>query len=292
MQPMTVQPECYACLLRMADLTVNLASRDPEKRAQARERSRAIIRREFRPAAVPALIANRLHRAIREQTGNADPYSSRKQAETAYLRRMYTRIAPAYQENLDSLLRLAVVGNAIDYFRNEEEVTREILTPVAWSQADLEPLRRRLEESRGTLLYLADNAGEQFFDLPLVAYVRSRGWQTLFVVKGGPVQNDLTRDDLSASGLGEALEPLIDTGARTVGLVLAETSAAFQKIYAEADLILAKGMGHFETMSHFPDPRVFFLLQAKCPPVAQALGVPHRGFVLRQAAGADSDCQK
>jgi len=280
---MAVQPECYACLLRLAELTADLAARDLEKQEQARDLSRAIIHREFRPGAVPALIANRFHRVIREQTGNPDPYSSRKKAETAYLVRMFARIAPTYKKNLDSLLRLAVVGNAVDYFRDEEEVTREILSRVAWSHADLEPFRRRLGDSRGLLLYLADNAGEQFFDLPLVTYLRSRGWQTLFVVKGGPVQNDLTRDDLYASGLGEALEPLADTGARTVGLVLAETSAAFQKIYAEADLILAKGMGHFETMSHLQDPRVFFLLQAKCAPVAQALEVPHRAFVFRQA---------
>lgn len=289
---MVVQPECYACLLHMAELTVDLAARDPEKQARAGEMARAIIHREFRPAAVPACIANQVHRAIREQTGSADPFSSRKQAETAYLSFIYPRIAPAYEKNLDSLLRLAVAGNAVDYFRNEEEVSREILTPVAWSHTDLEPFRRRLEGSGGTLLYLADNAGEQFFDLPLVLHLRSLGWRTLFVVKGGPVQNDLTRDDLYASGLGEALEPLADTGSRTVGLVLAETSASFQKIYAAADLILAKGMGHFETLSHFPDPRVFFLLQAKCPPVAQALGVPHRGFVLRQAASSASDCPK
>jgi uncharacterized protein with ATP-grasp and redox domains len=283
MQHMAVQPECYACLLRLAELTVDLATRDPEKQEQARDLSRAIIHREFHPGAVPALIANRFHRAIREQTGNPDPFSSRKKAETAYLGRMFARIAPSYKEGLDSLLRLAVVGNAVDYFRDEEEVTREILTGVTWSHADLEPFRRRLEGSGGLLLYLADNAGEQFFDLPLVTYLRGRGWQTLFVVKSGPIQNDLTRDDLYASGLGEALEPLTDTGARTVGLVLAETSAAFQKFYTEADLILAKGMGHFETMSHLQDPRVFFLLQAKCPPVAQALEVPHRAFVLRQA---------
>jgi uncharacterized protein with ATP-grasp and redox domains len=286
MQPIAVQPECYACLLRLVELTTDLAAGDPEKRARAREMSQAIIRREFRPGAIPALIANHFHRVIREQTGNPDPFSSQKREETAYLGRIFARIASSYGEDLDSLLRLAVVGNAIDHFRGEGEVTREILSPVAWSHADLEPFRRRLEDSRGLLLYLADNAGEQFFDLPLVTHVRSRGWRTLFVVKGGPVQNDLTRDDLYASGLGEALEPLADTGARTVGLVLAETSAAFQKIYAKADLILAKGMGHFETMAHLRDPRIFFLLQAKCQPVAQTLEVPHRAFVLRQAAGS------
>jgi hypothetical protein len=282
---MAIQPECYDCLLRLVDLAVDLAAVAPDRQESARSAARDIIQREFRPGAVPAQIANFFHRAIQDLTGNPDPFSSRKAAETAYLARMYARIAPSYNEDLDSLLRLAVVGNAIDFFREEEEVTREILSRVSWTHSDLDPFRRQLEGPKGLLLYLADNAGEQFFDLPLVTHLRRLGWQALYVVKGGPIQNDLTREDLAASGLGAALEPVTDTGARTVGLVLPETSPAFQKLYGEAGIILAKGMGHFETMSHLQDPRLFFLLQAKCSPVAQALGVPRGSFVLRRALG-------
>lgn len=284
---MASQAECYDCLLRLAELTVNLAAGDPEKQERALGRARDIIEAEFRPGVVPAVVANRFHRAIQELTGNPDPFSSRKHAETAYLREMQARIAPSYADDLDSLLRLAVVGNAIDFFRGEEEVSREILSRVAWGHADLEPFRRELEApGGGTLLYLADNAGEQFFDLPLVASLRGRGRRVLYVVKAGPIQNDLTREDLSASGLGEALEPVLDTGARTVGLELEKVSPQFRELFAAAPIILAKGMGHFETMSHFQDPRIFFLLQAKCAPVAQTLGVPRGAFVFRRASGA------
>lgn len=282
---MTIQPECYDCLLRLADLTVDLAGVAPEKREPARNAARDIVRDEFRPGAVPARIANLYHRAIQDLTGNPDPFSARKEAETAFLSRMCARIAPAYAEDLDSLLRLAVVGNAIDFFREEEEVTRDILSGVSWSKADLEPWRRLLEGTAGPLLYLADNAGEQFFDLPLVTYLRRLGRQVVYVVKAGPIQNDLTRADLAASGLGEGLEPVTDTGARTVGLELEKVSPEFRELFEAAPIILAKGMGHFETMSHIQDPRLFFLLQAKCSPVAQALGVPRGGFVLRRAAG-------
>jgi len=283
---MNIQTECYDCLLRLAELTVNLAGGDPEKQERAIGRARDIIEAEFRPGAVPALIANRFHRAIQELTGNPDPFSSRKQSETAYLRDMHARIAPSYADDLDSLLRLAVVGNAIDFFREEEEVTREILSRVVWSHNDLEPFRRELEGPGGALLYLADNAGEQFFDLPLVTSLRGRGRQVLYVVKAGPIQNDLTREDLSASGLGEALEPVLDTGAHTVGLELGKVSPQFRELFAAAPIILAKGMGHFETMSHLKDPRIFFLLQAKCAPVAQALEVLRGAFVFRRASGA------
>jgi uncharacterized protein with ATP-grasp and redox domains len=36
-------------------------------------------------------------------------------------------------------------------------------------------------------------------------------------------------------------------------------------------------------MSHLSDPRIWFLLQAKCAPVAQALGVDLNAFVFAQA---------
>jgi uncharacterized protein with ATP-grasp and redox domains len=65
-----------------------------------------------------------------------------------------------------------------------------------------------------------------------------------------------------------------------VGLDLNAVSPGFRKLYEDARLIVAKGMGHFETMSHQSDPRVWFLLQAKCAPVAQALGVEVNAFVF------------
>jgi hypothetical protein len=280
---MEIRPECYLCLERLVGLTVELATPDPELRRQAQHAAREIIAREFLPQAIPAVIANHYHRAIQEMTGNADPFSPRKSGETEYLARMYQLTASAYGEDLESLLKLAVVGNAIDFFRGEAEVTRDLLSPVLFGVSDLPRFRAGLEGPPGLLLYLADNAGEQFFDRPLVQHLRREGWRVLYVVKAGPIQNDLTREDLYASGLGEALEPVVDTGARTVGLVLNEAGPRFRELYEAAQLILAKGMGHFETLSHLQDPRLFFLLQAKCTPVAQALRVARGAFVFRRA---------
>jgi uncharacterized protein with ATP-grasp and redox domains len=43
-------------------------------------------------------------------------------------------------------------------------------------------------------------------------------------------------------------------------------------------------MGHFETMSHLGDPRLWFLLQAKCAPVAQSLRVEQNTLVFIRAS--------
>lgn len=280
MQPMEIRPECQACLKRLVELTVTQATADQVLQQRARQASMEIIAREFRPEAIPAGIANQFHHAIMAVTGNPDPFATRKATETAYLGRMYRKIAATYGADLESLLKLAAVGNAIDFFRDAAEVTRELASRVEFGLSDLERCRRQLEGPPGLLLYLADNAGEQFFDAPLVAHLRRLGWQVQYVVKPGPIQNDLTREDLEASGLGKHLEPVTDTGARTVGLELDQASPAFLKLFEAAQLILAKGMGHFETLSHLPDPRLYFLLQAKCNPVARALGVARRTFVF------------
>jgi uncharacterized protein with ATP-grasp and redox domains len=287
MKPMEIQPECLGCLERLVELAVSLATADPELRGQARVAARKIIAREFRPGAIPARIANRYHLAIQAVTGNSDPFGPRKAAETAFLARLYEKTAPAYGEDLHSLLKLAVLGNAVDYFREEAEVAEQMFSPVEFAVSHLPDFLQELSRGPGLLLYLADNAGEQFFDRPLLDHLRSRGWEARYVVKGGPIQNDMTRMDLYASGLGEALEPVADSGARTVGLELERVSPEFQRLFDRADLILAKGMGHFETLSHTQDPRVFFLLQAKCPPVALALGVPPGGFVFGRGTFAD-----
>jgi damage-control phosphatase, subfamily I len=286
-RPMAIRPECYPCLERLVDLAAELAIQDPERRRQVIESARRLLDREFGPDAIPAAIANRILPAIYRLSGNCDPFAARKAAATALAARMYQRLAPAYGGDLESLLRLAAAGNALDFFRGEAEAAREMLARVEIDRAAVSAFREELAGPPGLMLYLADNAGEQYFDRPLVSRLRARGWRVLYVVKAGPIQNDLTLKDLEASGLLGALEPVVDTGACTVGLELDGVSPGFRELYDAARLIVAKGMGHFETMSHLGDPRVWFLLQAKCSPVAQALGVAVNAFGFsRSPAGA------
>ncbi|MGQ9687372.1 MAG: damage-control phosphatase ARMT1 family protein [Desulfobaccales bacterium] len=283
MQPMRLRPECRDCLIRLVDLTVAMVTDDAALKDAARNAALDIIEREFAPGAIPALIASRFHQEIKRITGNPDPFSALKKAETASLKELFETLAPHFPADLESLLKLAVLGNSVDFFRSARQVAREATPTITFALSHLLVFQEMLADSPGQLLYLADNAGEQYFDAPLVQYLRGCGWQVFYVVKGGPIQNDLTRADLEASGLHGKLAPVLDTGAQTVGLVPADTSPAFQEAFAQARLIIAKGMGHFETLGDRPDPRIFYLLQAKCHPVAQALGVRRGDFIFAHA---------
>lgn len=113
MRPMAIRPECYTCLERLVALVVELATPDPEVRRQAYQAAGQLLAREFGPDAIPAAIASRFLGAIQAICGNSDPFAARKAAATDLAAKMHLRLAPAYGGDLESLLRLAAVGNAL-----------------------------------------------------------------------------------------------------------------------------------------------------------------------------------
>ena len=100
------------------------------------------------------------------------------------------------------------------------------------------------------------------------------GHRVTYAVKEAPIQNDLCWNDVKELDIDWNSITVISTGAATVGLELERTSGYFQSLYKGADLIIGKGMGHFETLWTSKDPRIFLIFQAKCMPVAETIGVP------------------
>jgi hypothetical protein len=91
-------------------------------------------------------------------------------------------------------------------------------------------------------------------------------------VRGAPVLNDATRADAEAAGLPDIVE-VVDNGSDAPGTLLDDCSADFQRRFREADLIIAKGQGNFETLSE-TDAHIYFLFKAKCPVIAAHAGLP------------------
>jgi len=104
--------------------------------------------------------------------------------------------------------------------------------------------------------------------------------QVIYVVKPSPVQDDLTLEDVRRSGLESEFGKVISTGIASPGIVFSLASAQFKREFESADLIFAKGMGHYEALSELPaEGKFFYCLKAKCQPVADSLGVPLNSYV-------------
>lgn len=77
--------------------------------------------------------------------------------------------------------------------------------------------------------------------------------------------------DAEEAGLTEIVR-VIDNGSNAQGTILACCSDDFVTWLQGADLIIAKGQAHYETMSNLEPNCIYYLLQAKCAVIASDIG--------------------
>jgi uncharacterized protein with ATP-grasp and redox domains len=222
---------------------------------------------------------------VREELGDSDPYYAFKQRATQEALALLPRLRDVMSEAQDPLstgVRLSIAGNIIDagiHSRYELWPTVERVLSQPFAVEDLDAFRESLARVQ-SVLYLADNAGETVFDRLLIEYL---GAPVVYAVKGGAVLNDATIEDACMAGVDQVAE-LLSNGSKAPGTILDLCSESFQRLFATAELVIAKGQANYETLSE-QGSKVFFLLQAKCPVIARDLGVPPGSIVLRQGGG-------
>ena len=279
--------DCYPCFLRQALGAARLAGADEGQQKAVLDRVLDVLRR-VELSRTPPEIADRVHRIVRREVGDGDPYRVAKDASTRQALGLYPRLESLLAEAddpLETAVRLSIAGNVIDLGPTQEydlwgTVERVLVQPFAIDDraAFREALSRAGRGAATTpLLYLADNAGETVFDRLLI---ETLDVPVVYAVKGGPILNDATREDALAAGLDLVAE-VISTGSDAPGTTLDRCSGEFRTLYDDAELIIAKGQANYETLSE-EGPQVFFLLQIKCPIIARDVDVPVGSIVLKQ----------
>jgi uncharacterized protein with ATP-grasp and redox domains len=275
---MKLAPDCYECLRRLLCQAADLATDDVSLKQRAAEEAKKILDNEFSYSQLSIVIATKIHKIVRELTHNPDPYKVMKGREMTLARELYPELSSRYKDDLRGCLKLAAAANAIDFFREPGSIKDNIREPVRFAIDDSEQFEARLKEA-SRVLYLADNAGELYFDLPLVKWMKQFA-HVIYVVKPSAVQDDLTLEDVRKSGLEGEFGKVISTGIASPGVVFSSASAQFKQEFESADFIFAKGMGHYEALSELtPEGKCFYCLMAKCTPVADSLGVPVNSYV-------------
>jgi uncharacterized protein with ATP-grasp and redox domains len=265
---MKAGPECLECLRKLARQATELATTDPKARSRI-ERDVAKILKRLSPEVVPPDLSNEFHPIIKELSWNRDPYRERKLREMEAARVAFSKIKP--EEDLRRCVEIAAQGNAIDFFVDHKTLLRSLNETPKFAIDHVGILEQKLATAR-EILYLSDNAGEAFFDLPLVK-VLGKHAKVMYAVKEAPIQNDLTLEDLRRAGLSDSFDGIIEAPA-TIGIYLEKASPQFRAKFDRANLVVAKGMGNYETLSELPESgKIFYILRAKCGPVARSLGV-------------------
>jgi hypothetical protein len=268
---------CYECLEKLAKQAAELATGDEQAKARAIEVCMRILQDDFSLDGVTIVVASKLHNAVKEITGNPDPYRQMKDREIAVARELSKQMK-VDSNSFGSCLKYAALGNTIDFFRSLDVIERDMKEPVNFIIDDSKRFEAKLMHA-ARVLFLADNAGEVFFDIPLLGWLRRQA-SVAYVIKSAPVQNDITMEDVKLAGLEGELGETLTTGTATPGIDFSQASTEFINEFESADLILAKGMGYYESLSERPaQGKIFYCLRAKCQPVADALRVPLDSYV-------------
>lgn len=283
--------DCIPCFIRQALEVARLVTADPALHERILQQA-LVAMAEMDMGLTPPMIAQQLHRRLRGLTRVSDPYREVKDRFNRMALDMRAELKLRVEnapDPLDMATRLAIAGNVIDLGAKAGLTEYDARTAVAGTMVepllgDMEGFRRAVNAA-GKILYLADNAGEIVFDRILIE--RLPAGRTTFAVRGGPVINDATLVDARQAGLHEVAE-VIDNGSDAPGTVLANCSEEFLRHFHEADLIVSKGQGNFETLVGAAAP-IFFLFTVKCPVIASHAGLPVGTHVLIRSATALGD---
>ena len=278
---MKIYLDCYPCFLRQALEAARYAGADEQLQKTVLDRTLGLLE-ELDPSLTPPEIGDRIHRLVRRETGHRDPYRAAKEESTRQALALYPRLKSllaSADDPLEVAVRLSIAGNIIDLAQDRQydlwhEVERVLAQPFAID--DMTAFRAALGRA-GRVLYLADNAGETVFDRLLIEILDV---PVVYAVKGGPILNDATWEDAQAAGV-DAVAEIISSGSDAPGTILDRCSEEFRCLYDDAELIVAKGQANYETLSTERRP-LFFLLQVKCPIIADDAGVPVGSIIIKQ----------
>ncbi|EHP89098.1 damage-control phosphatase ARMT1 family protein [Methanotorris formicicus] len=292
---MKIKPECATCIIRqVVDAAREITNNEKEQFKLVKD-CLGIIMEVYGEDAVPAWMGTNVHRYLKKISGNDDPYKRLKEIANKIALNYLEKIKDYVEvdddlERLRRKIKVAIAGNVIDFgpYSTDIDIISKIKETV---EGDLkvdysEELLKDLKSSK-KVFYVCDNAGEIVFDRVLIEEIKKYVDEVVVAVKGKPILNDATLEDAKLVGI-DKIAKVITTGSDIIGIILEECSEEFLKEFESSDLVIAKGMGNYESLTEYEDrinKPLYYILKAKCVPVAGNIGVKVGDNVLLRKRG-------
>lgn len=283
---MKVSAECMHCLVKRQADNIKKYS-DEEKKAEYLGKVLGIIANNAAEEPAPVLLSHigRLHE---EYFGKPFSFDELKKGYNAMMLEKENEIRGKIGKAQDPLalaLRFAQIGNFIDFGAMDSVDDAKLMEFL--EQAETLPLSEdtyaKFTENLKTakkLVYMTDNCGEVVLDkllLETIAGIAPHVEKTI-IVRGEPVLNDATMEDALQVGI-EACGKVIPNGTNIAGTYIPWLSAEAKQAMGEADLLISKGQGNFESL-HGCGLNIYYLFLCKCQWFMERFGLPQYSGVF------------
>lgn len=279
MQPIRFHSECIPCLIDKA-LNQIPQNASEEVKLNFSKNVLKIISNAPITVTAPEIVAN-ITDLTNAAFGKTDNYSEVKQYFNALMLSKEKYIKSKIKDSDNPLylaLCYAMLGNYIDFgaMNNvDENYLNSILNTAAKLEFDSREfinLKTDLEFAK-SLVYITDNCGEIVMDKLFIEQIKNNFplLDITVIVRGAPVLNDATIEDAIAIGMTET-NIVIPNGTNIAGTCLDKISFETKNLIENADVIIAKGQGNFETLS-YSNKNIYYLFLCKCNHFANRFGV-------------------
>lgn len=279
--------ECVPCFIKQSLEATKMVTNDKKIQTKVlKEILKHLSNASFDSS--PPELSREVHEIIRNVTQTEDPYKKVKDQSNEMAKKLYPHLKKLVKESKDPLLmsiKLAIVGNVIDFGTSTRFNVEEMVDNIVDKEFidDAYPYFKNVLDKSKTVLYLADNTGEIFFDKLLLEELVDKGKEIIYVVKANPIINDAARSDAVFAGIGKYANIIEGDSGQNLsapGILLQYASEQFLENFRKADIVISKGQGNYECISDC-DREVFFLLMVKCPLVAFDIGMKMGNLVLK-----------
>lgn len=211
-----------------------------------------------------------IQEVIENSIGSSNPYKDIKDKNLNLVKKILPIIDSFVEttaNKFETAIKIAIIGNAIDIGANPDfDLNAELknLTDELLPLQNIDSLINDLNAAE-SILYIGDNYEEALFDKYLLKEISDKN--LTFAVRSKPILNDITLEDAKYLGIDKICK-LIESGSKIAGVDLKNCSPEFVELFYNADVVIAKGQGNFETLLD-NDREIYFLFKVKCESIAK-----------------------
>ena len=267
---MKISAPCIRCLVERQEERIRQFE-DNERKSRYMKEILCIIGESGEEASAPYLVAQ-MRRKYEEYFGKTGDYAEIKHRFNQMMLEKEAEIRKLIHESQDPLryaLTFARIGNYIDFGAMHEVDTQVLEDMIRSVEADMVEERvygllLKELETADRLVYLADNCGEVVLDKLAIECLKERfpGLTITVVVRGQEVLNDVTMEDALETGLDQ-VAGVLENGTDIAGTQLECVNKETLQALREADVIISKGQGNFETLNGC-GLNIYYLFLCKC----------------------------
>lgn len=283
---MNANVTCISCIVKKQEQRIRSCT-DEKKKSDFMHEVLGILYEHGRGESAPRL-SMKVDEVHRTYFGETLDYRSLKHKYNQLMlaqEKELERKVRASENVLYTCIKYVCAGNYID-FGALDDVNEDVLVQIlkkaekeTISEQTFEKFRKDLDAAQ-RLVYVTDNCGEIVLDKLLIRLLKEQFPKVdmTVLVRGRDVINDATLEDAKEVGLTEVVR-CIGNGSGMPGTDLKGISAEARETLLEADVVIAKGQGNFESL-YAGGLNPYYLFLCKCELFVRRFGLPQYASVF------------